>query len=320
MANENGVNWERTFRHLLLTLVVASLIYFLVIIWSGWEESVALLRKLGWRTSLLILALVSIGYVFRFFRWHYFLYILGHHVPLLPSFRYFLAGFAFTATPGKAGEGVRGILLKQGYGLPLRRSLSVLFSERLSDLISLLLLSSTMLWSLREGHLGMLIFCGAILAFLIILQKRSWLLKIEHLLDRCLPERFASSIDLFLDTVMSVHACFRIPSLLTGLFLGGVSWFLEGVGLQMILSGLGYELDLMPILAKFCFALVIGIVTFIPGGFGTMEATLIELLRWDGVAFSDAVVATLLIRLFTIWYAIALGLAAFPYRSIARKQ
>ncbi len=46
----------------------------------------------------------------------------------------------------------------------------------------------------------------------------------------------------------------------------------------------------------------------IPGGLGSMEAALVALLNYFGVPLPSAVAATVLIRLATLWFAVAMGL------------
>ena len=70
----------------------------------------------------------------RFVRWQLYLSTLGHPVPILSSCMIYFAGFAFTTTPGKAGEMLRGVFLGSR-GVPFVHSTAAFLSERLSDLL-----------------------------------------------------------------------------------------------------------------------------------------------------------------------------------------
>jgi len=48
----------------------------------------------------------------------------------------FLASFVFTATPGKAGEVIKSVLLRTRYDVPLPMAWGVLLVERLGDLLA----------------------------------------------------------------------------------------------------------------------------------------------------------------------------------------
>lgn len=62
--------------------------------------------RLGAIWPLLLLAMlpVSVSYLFRFWRWRWLLQRQGHAVPFGLGWAAYLAGFALTATPGKAGN------------------------------------------------------------------------------------------------------------------------------------------------------------------------------------------------------------------------
>ena len=51
-----------------------------------------------------------------------------------------MGSYAFTATPGKSGEALRSLLLKQEFGVPMPPTLMALLVERLTDGTAVLLL------------------------------------------------------------------------------------------------------------------------------------------------------------------------------------
>ena len=56
--------------------------------------------------------------------------------------------------------------------------------------------------------------------------------------------------------------------------------------------------------------MLIGGLSFLPGGLGGSEAVMIGLLVWQGVAHPLAVTVTLITRLATLWFAVVLGIVA----------
>ncbi len=92
-----------------------------------------------------------------------------------------------------------------------------------------------------------------------------------------------------------------------GLSLGVVAWLAEGVGFWWLLSALGYPLDLQTAVFIYAFAMLIGGLSFLPGGLGSSEAVMIGLLVMNGLPEASAVTATLICRLATLWFAVALG-------------
>ncbi len=102
------------------------------------------------------------------------------------------------------------------------------------------------------------------------------------------------------------------PLLATTLALGTVGWLAEGVALWLLLDWLGAGLPLATAIAIFVFATLAGGLTGAPGGVGGAEAAMLGLLALQGVPLEVAVPATAVIRVTTLWFAILLGLAAFP--------
>ena len=56
---------------------------------------------------------------------------------------------------------------------------------------------------------------------------------------------------------------------------------------------------------------IVGSLSFLPGGLGGTEATIIWLLESLNMTRTTAATAALLIRLFTLWLAVGVGLAFF---------
>ena len=111
---------------------------------SVWADARSVGRALAdfkWSIALAALGLAFLNYLVRFGRWHYYLKVLGLSVPPGHSFLVFLAGFSLTVTPGKLGEVVKALLLRESHGIPAARTAPIVIAERLTDLVGLLLLA-----------------------------------------------------------------------------------------------------------------------------------------------------------------------------------
>ncbi|AWA41233.1 hypothetical protein DBV33_22455 [Pseudomonas fluorescens] len=128
------------YRVLIGSAVCSALVYLALSLWGGGVAvSAAVSRVGGWEAGKII-GLVLLGYGLRFLRWQVYLNALRHPMPWWPSLKIYLAGFALTTTPGKAGEALRGVLLKR-WDVPYVHSFAALFSERLSDLLGIVALA-----------------------------------------------------------------------------------------------------------------------------------------------------------------------------------
>jgi uncharacterized protein (TIRG00374 family) len=81
-------------------------------------------------------------------------------------------------------------------------------------------------------------------------------------------------------------------------------------------------LDLSAWLAAGLYALAMigGALSALPAGLGGTEALLVALLVGQGAAVGTAVAVTVLVRLLTLWLAVALGLLALLYSVAIRKD
>src|SRR4051794_3114172 len=93
-------------------IAVGMMLAFVAIIvalalFAGLDAVIAHLRQISLRVIVLLLALSTVNYLLRAWRWQLFANGLGLAVPWPRNLLYFVSGFALTATPGKAGEALR---------------------------------------------------------------------------------------------------------------------------------------------------------------------------------------------------------------------
>jgi len=297
------------FRALLLIVSLSAVGYLIFSIWGGWHEVVAAMVKVGFIGTAIALVLSLVNYGLRFVRWQKFLALLGHRVHTPESLRIYIAGFGMTILPGKVGESIRSLFLKH-HGVSYPESLAAFFSEHFSNLISMLLLVSIGLWLYPPAKPLVVILAVLIVTGLVVLQQTRWLKAIETFAKKRLPPRPGKLVEHIIEIVLHSGRCFSLPMLLYGITLGLVAWGAEGVAFYYIMHVLGSDLSLPTALFIYAFSILVGALSFLPGGLGGAEATMVTLLILNNVAQPQAVAATVLIRLATLWFAVALGVIA----------
>ena len=75
---------------------------------------------------------------------------------------------------------------------------------------------------------------------------------------------------------------------------------------------MGADIGFFMALAIFTFSTLAGGLTGAPGGVGGAEAAMVALLALEGIPLEVSVPATAIIRITTLWFAIAIGLLVFP--------
>ncbi len=297
------------FRALLLIVLLSAVGYLMFSLWGGWQEVVAAMVRVGLIGTAIALMLSLVNYGLRFVRWQKFLALLGHRVHTPESLRIYIAGFGLTILPGKAGEVIRSLFLKH-HGVSYPESLAAFFSEQFSNLISMLLLVSIGLWVYPPAKPMVVILAALIVTGLVVLQQTKWLQALKVIAQNKLPARPAHFITSAIEIVLHSGRCFRLPMLLYGIALGLVAWGAEGMAFYYIMHVLGSDLSLPTALFIYAFSMLVGALSFLPGGLGGAEATMVTLLILNHVAQPQAVAATVLIRLATLWFAVALGVIA----------
>lgn len=269
----------------------------------------AAMLNLGWSGTALVLGLSLTNYVLRFMRWHWYLHDLGHALPWARHLTIYLGGFLFTVSPAKAGEAVRGLYLKE-HGVPYADTFAALFVERLLDFLSYALLAILIVMQYPDYRL----FLGlafALAAILLVIAGRpglpSWIAgQAEHR-----GPRLAAPLRALAQLLTASRRMLRPALLLPGLAIGLVAWGAEGIGFHLICDGLTLDVPPMSATSIYAIAGLAGAATFfMPGGIGGMEAVMTALLTALGAPLTVAIVATLLCRLATLWFAVFLGFFA----------
>ncbi|WP_293396599.1 UbiA family prenyltransferase, partial [Nevskia sp.] len=106
-----------------------------------------------------------------------------------------------------------------------------------------------------------------------------------------------------------------------GLLLGLVAWGVEGLALYWICQSLAISIALPAAVGVYGMAVLAGgLAFFMPGGLGGMEVAMPALLVAEGAPLATAVIAMLLCRLATLWFAVLLGLIAAAWLEARHRQ
>lgn len=295
----------RRLRWLIASITLAALGYLAFSLWGGWREVLTAFAAVGTMGVLVALGLSLMNYGLRFLRWQGYLAALGHPMPIMSSSLIYLAGFALTTTPGKAGEMLRGVFLKQ-HGMPYTHSTAAFLSERLSDLAAIVLLALLGATLYPQG--GVLLWMGAavVLLGLLLLTRAHHLMPwAERLSTR--EGRLAQAAFHLIHLLSKARACHRPSLLLWATALSLIAWAAEAYAFYLILSWIGLEVSISFAFSVYALSMLAGALSFLPGGLGGAEAIMVGLLLWAGMPEAEAIAATLIIRLATLWFAVALG-------------
>lgn len=293
-----------------LSIVVAVVFYVGMTTQADWEELGAAFSALSGALWVQVVVLSLLSYLFRFTRWHHFIGAMGHKVPILRNLEIYLAAFALTLTPGKAGETIRSVYLLP-YGVSYPHSIGAFLSERLLDLVVVGVLASLALSLFPEQQQWM--FAAIACSLMVILLVRS---RVNNLIGGRVGRNavFTHATNL----IVTVRLLLSGRRLLVAVPLSLAAWLAQGASLYLIVAVLGYELAAKTAVAIYCLSILAGAVTFIPGGLGATEVALALLLSRAGLSLTDAITASLVSRSLTLWLAVGIGLVAMSRLAVTR--
>jgi len=225
-------------------------------------------------------------------------------VPTSRSFTIFVAGLTMTITPAKLGELLKCGLLKRSFDVPVRRSAPVVLAERITDATGVVVLAVV---GGAGVHNWPLLVAAVVAVVAVVVIVRSPLL-----------ERFTR-----LGEAPEAARALLGTKLLVGMtLLSAVSWLCECLAAYVCVRGLRLDLSFADTIVVFTLGSLAGALSFLPGGIGVAETSMTGLMRALGdVSKAGAAAATVLIRLATLWFAVALGLIGLAVEErLARTQ
>jgi uncharacterized membrane protein YbhN (UPF0104 family) len=292
----------RLLRSLLVAVALGGLVALALAATASIPATLEALARFRWSLFPGVVLAVVANWALRFGKWHFYLRCLAVPLPWRPSLLVFLAGFTMAISPGKLGEVLKAVLVRDLVGTEAGRTASAVMAERLTDVAGLLVLSALGATALPRGPLFLglmaLVFAAAVAAFRVP--------ALGGPARRLLPARVVEPLRAF---VHGGRALLAPGALAVGVALSVVSWFFECAAFAVILAGFDAALPLRAATFLYAFASLAGAASMLPGGLGVAEGSLTALLVSFGTSLPAAAGATLLVRLATLWLAVLLGTA-----------
>lgn len=261
----------------------------------------------SWNVLLLVVTLTVFNYALRVTRWRWYLALLGHSTPVGFAALTYLAGFAFTLSPGKLGELVRARYYTAA-GVPLRDVMGAFLTERLVDFAALLILTLFAFHKFPNYH-GLIRVAGVFVA----LGAASLVLLPSSTVTRLLgsprfPTILARGTARVLTSFEVARSLLSPRPITIGLLLALSAWGLEGLGLGILGSIFSsVHNDAPTAVGIYAIAVLVGAVSFLPGGVGSTETVMTALLASQGYSLAPAMLTTLACRITTLWLGVGLG-------------
>ncbi|MEO1606445.1 MAG: lysylphosphatidylglycerol synthase transmembrane domain-containing protein [Pseudomonadota bacterium] len=287
---------------------------------AGWEDAARALATLGFLKIAALSGLALAHYAIRALRWHIMVRTGGVDTSWRLNMLHFFAGFAMTATPGRVGELVRLRWLMRATGQGFGHLLPIAFADRAIELASIVGLIAIALVAANLGSSAVFIVLGAGGLLVAIACQPVALLAAVNGAYRLTGRRWPKLFVKLRRLTRRLGPFMRLPVFLPVLVLGMIGWSFEGLAFWLLLDWLGANMPLATATAIFLTAVLSGALSGLPGGLGGTEATSVALLLLQGVPLDIAVLATAIIRVATLWFAVGIGFVVLPFAEARRDR
>lgn len=284
--------------------------YSILILLADVKKITNVFATFNWFFIFVLLLLSFLNYLFRFFRWHYFLHQISIKIPVLTSLRIFLSGLAMTITPGKVGEVLKAYLIKKETGNKFAEMVPLLITERLTDGIGMIILSFGGIYLFKQSLLFFIFAVGIVSSFFLFVKNKKLVLKwIKNFENKF---GHIKILDFFVIFFENSQKLLKTKPLSYAIILSIIAWTFEGFSLFLLINNFGSFWNWQSLfysLLIFSFSSIAGFLVLIPGGVGVAEGSITSLLTlFFHINLPTAIFVTLIFRFSTLWFGVSLGL------------
>ena len=254
----------------------------------------------------LILLLVSVSWIPIIIKWHFLLKNCELDVPLTKSIAVFFAGIAFEITPGQIGTLMKSQILKTSCNIPRTKTVPIVVVEKMYDLIGAILASIIGIVILGMDFYLIII---AILALVVIFFFMFYRPASEILFKRITKTKFFSKrVDNISEFNKIIQKSTNVKIATICILLGVTYWFTVSTAAYYTLIAFDVNvLDYLTVFAIYTTSILLAAISFIPAGIGVAEGSIAGQLTLNGIGVSTALILSVMIRIFTLWYAVGVG-------------
>ena len=296
---------ERLGRHFLTFLLIGVICYVSLALFGQGEKFWSALLDFPLAFVPLLLCLALLNYLLRYIRWHIYLKALGIRIAHWRSFQIFFAGLTMTVTPGKVGEALKGHLLKRQGDNPWSKGLPIVFAERLTDLLGVVILVSMGLNVLPAGRGLALIGMAVCFLLILVFVHPNVFRALSQLLGK-IP-RMAGRREWLLEMHGNIKRLMTPQLVLVAVIISCIAWFSECLVLYFALSACGFEANWLRATFIYASSTLAGAISILPGGLVATEGSMTGMLLLFDLERNQAASVTFIVRLCTLWLAVFLG-------------
>ena len=297
---------------LILVLVAAVGIYAIFLFTSDFNIITEKISNFKINYLPLILFLVTASWCPVFIKWHFLLKNCEIDIPLTRSITVFLSGLAFDITPGKLGALMKSQILKTSFNIPRTKTAPIVLVEKVYDLIGAILASIIGIIILgMDVYLIIIAILVLAMVFFFLYYRPASELFFKRVTKTKFFSKYVENISEF-DKTVQKSTNVKVATIC--ILLAVTYWFIVSSAVYYTLIGFDIDtLDYLKVLSIYATSILLGAISFIPGGVGITEGALAGLFTLEGIDVSTALILSVIIRIFVLWYSVSIGFISLKF-------
>lgn len=265
---------KHNLKKILLRISVLFIILLVFFKWVNITETITQMKEIIVWPLFVAFIFYTIMQIIKADRFYELCHSTGERIPPLKNiFVHLFMPLLGRLTPGKIGDATKIFLLQA----EKKNLLFAAIIEKLADFIILGLFALLIIFIDISYVWYYLLFFGILIVFILILIRSEWLLNkvtVLFLKKNIFEDKW------FVSRLKKL----KKGTLLRVFYSTCIGWFANFVACYFLAMSLQISISLFLLGAIFATAIIIGLISSLPGGFGAREASLIVLLSLAGVA------------------------------------
>jgi len=293
-----------------ILIIAIVFFYALILLISDLNLIVTQLNAIRVEYFIPIFALMTITLLITAWRYQLILKKLNIQMSYKDCFTIFVAGLSMLITPAGAGTMIKSYILKKKIGTSISSTTPIIIYEKWLELVSIIVIIGVLLFWANFLASQVVFIIGVILigASFFIFRNSTGLDFLNKLLTKF---KFLKQFEINIKEFKKTTATLTKPSAIAEfLSLSLITKFIPLIIVFLIFESLNSGLDFFSSGQIYFTSVLIGVLSFIPGGIIVTETSMLGMMLNNDVDFSSASLLILMLRLVTTWIPVILGFLA----------
>lgn len=297
---------------IVLIIVISIAIYASFLFFSDYNSISQNVNHFKMEYSIPILLLVASSWIPLILKWDFLLKKNSIDIPFKTNVLIWLSGSALSITPGQVGELIKSQLLKNIFNIPRSKTAPIIFVDKFYDLTGAIIASIIGIIIL-DIDLRLIIISVIILGviFFLIYYRPLFEFFLKKVTKLKLFSKYSENITESYEIVKN-STTYKTASI--SISLSVIYWITIASSVYLILLAFDiHSINFLQSIATYPASVLIGVASFIPGGVGVTEGSLAGLFVIQGVDISLALIVSIFIRIFTLWFSVSVGFIGLKF-------